>query len=68
LRQDFFKDLRKGKEQASCAGVMGHMIKRILSIFRRRADAEEVAQDILQEIMQHMARRQMEIEESQKRS
>jgi hypothetical protein len=44
---------------------MDHMIKRILNIFRRRPSAEEVAHDILQEIMQHMARRQMEIEESQ---
>jgi hypothetical protein len=42
------------------------MIKRILGIFRRRPNAEQVAQDILQEIMQHMARRQTEIEKSQK--
>jgi hypothetical protein len=44
------------------------MIKRILKIFRRRPNAEEVAHDILQEIMQHMARRQVEIAESQKAS
>jgi hypothetical protein len=42
------------------------MIQRILSIFRRRPNAEEIAQDILQEIMQHMARRQTEIEKTQK--
>jgi hypothetical protein len=44
------------------------MIKRILRIFRRRPNAEEVAEDILEEIMQHMARRQMEIEKLQKGS
>ena len=43
-------------------GVVGQMIKRVLNIFRRRPNAEEVAQDILQEIMQHLARRQIEIE------
>jgi hypothetical protein len=44
------------------------MIKRILSVFRRRPTADDVAQDIIQEIKQHMARRQMEIEKSQKGS
>jgi len=68
LRQSSFKNLTKGWERASWAGVMDQMIKRILSIFRRRPKAEEVAHDILQELMQHMARRQMEIEESQKGS
>jgi hypothetical protein len=37
------------------------MFKRILSIFQR-PKPDDVAQDILREIMQHMARRQMEIE------
>jgi hypothetical protein len=41
------------------------MIKRILSIFRRRPNAEEVAEDMLREFMQHMDRRQSEIERSQ---
>jgi hypothetical protein len=41
------------------------MIKRFLSIFRRRPSGEEVTQEILQEIPQHLARRQMEIEKSQ---
>jgi hypothetical protein len=44
------------------------MIQRILSIFRRRPNADEVALDILKEIMQHMARRQIEIEKLQKGS
>jgi hypothetical protein len=41
------------------------MIERILSLFRRR-QPDDVAQEILEEIKQHLARRQSEIEKQRR--